>query len=436
MASRSSKCCVFCHAKDVPESNRYEYAGQTIWVCAAHHDAFRGGIQFANSRVSARAAGLAPAAPAGAALPSPREICKHLGGVVVGQQKAKELISLAVHQHYANIAAGKQAARTPHHILLAGPSGCGKTLLARTIGEKLHVPFLTADSTCYTPSGYVGMQADDLVLDLLPLAGQDPNRAARGVVFLDEVDKLANKPAADGHVGEFRAATQASLLRLMEGRVVRPDDRAVAHGKPNIAVDSSTVLFIFAGAFDGLVEMLDHNTGKIMSTPSATNPIGFRRVSDAQARPGEAVGEATRRFEILSSVGTHELLVALEKYGMMPELLGRIPSIVALAPLTRDELCEVATSSNQSPLEQVKRELKQCGYEVKFTDEFVQAAADRAYLMATGTRALKSVVQEATRSALYTLLGTKGGGSVVFGAETLTDPSAYSLIESAGCAAA
>jgi ATP-dependent Clp protease ATP-binding subunit ClpX len=308
---------------------------------------------------------------------------------------------------------------------MIGPSGSGKTLLANTIASKLDVPFVSADSTIFSPTGFQGADVDTIVMEMVQKSKGISNLAERGLVFIDEIDKLAGHHH-EGKSEVMTKSTQSSLLRLVEGRQVRlakdPHD--------SISVHTGKMLFFFGGAFIGLSDIVAKKMGY------AGRQIGLRA-----SESNKEYEKAMKTHEILSQAPYDILLESLEEYGILTELLGRIPSIVALAPLTKEELRKILLNTTHSPIKIQKKLFANSGYNLIFTEEFVDACIDKAFGMATGARALKSVVRNSVSEAAFDLLGDYSEefdedseiinfrGTIVVDSTALTNPESYSLKE-------
>jgi ATP-dependent Clp protease ATP-binding subunit ClpX len=359
-------------------------------------------------------------------IPSPREIYASIDKTVVGQMQPKKIISVAVHEHYSqNLDLDSYSIPNSHHILMIGPSGSGKTLLANTIASKLNVPFVSSDSTIFSPTGFQGADVDTMIMEVVHKAKGIPALAEKGIVFIDEIDKLASYHH-EGKSEVMNKSTQSSLLRLVEGRQVR---LAKEHSD-SITVHTGKMLFLFGGAFIGLSDIVAKKMGY------KGQRIGFRGNESDQSE----YEKATRTHEILSQASYDVLLESIEEYGILTELLGRIPSIVALAPLTKEELRKILLDTDHSPMKVQKKLFADNGYQLIFTEDFVDACIEKAFKMATGARALKSIVRLSVSEAAFDLLGEDTEeefeeeleiinfkGSVIVDKNALDTPLAYSL---------
>lgn len=359
------------------------------------------------------------------AAPSPKEIYNSIDQTVVGQTVAKKIMSIAVHEHYVDLGDNDiYSVPNPHHVLMIGPSGSGKTLLANTIASKLDVPFVSADSTIFSPTGFQGADVDSIVMEMVHKSKGIGNLAERGVIFIDELDKLAGFHH-EGKSEVMTKSTQSALLKLVEGRQVRlSKDHA-----DSITVHTGKMLFFFGGAFMGLSDIV----GKKMGYHGRM--IGLRANDDKQSEYEKAL----RTHEVLSQAPYDILLESLEEYGVLTELLGRIPSIVALAPLTKEELRKILMNTTHSPLKVQKKFFANSGYNLIFTEAFIEACVEKAFGMATGARALKSLVRKSVSEAAFDLLGESDiefdedteiinfKGTVIIDLDGLSNPQSYIL---------
>ena len=395
--------CSFC-GKSQKEVKKL-IAGPTVYICDEC-------IGLCNDIIAeeiekeSESFGLAP-------VPKPAEIKTVLDDYVIGQERAKKILAVAIHNHYKRIDAkvgAEDVELGKSNILLLGPTGCGKTLLVQTLAKKLDVPFAMADATTLTEAGYVGEDVDSVIKALYRNAGNDPDKASRGIVCIDEIDKIARKGGGPSVTRDVSGeGVQQALLKILEGKQasITPDGARNRPQQELIQVDTTDILFVCTGAFNGVEEIVRRRVGE--------RGLGF----------GAHIGKGEESKNALRAMTRTEDLI---KFGMIPEFMGRLPIIVAADDLDVDMLVEILWKPKNALAKQYERLFEMEGVKLRFTEDALQGVAEEAARRKSGARGLRAILEEVMLDVMYEIPSLTGVSECVVTREVVVSRGRPQLV--------
>jgi ATP-dependent Clp protease ATP-binding subunit ClpX len=390
----SGLSCSFCH-KPQREVDKI-VAGPNVYICS---ECIRLCLDIIRENSHSK-----PVSWGHSGVPSPSKIKSYLDQYVIGQDSAKRKLAVAVYNHYKRLEANGSRGEgevevQKSNVLLIGSTGTGKTLLAQTLARFLDVPFVIADATTLTEAGYVGEDVENIVLNLYQAAHNNLERTIRGIVYIDEIDKIAKKNFTSSVSRDVSGeGVQQALLKILEGTVanIQVKGNKRLPNQDQVQVDTTNILFIVGGSFEGIEKIVEQRLGR--------RSVGFEREATDEGKP-----KTVTRKEILRHIRNEDL----ERFGLIPEFIGRLPVLAVMDPLGVDDLVHILTEPKNAILKQYKKLLKFEKVKLRFTDEAVRAMAERAEKRKAGARGLRAIVEQVMLDVMYEVPSIEGITEVV-----------------------
>ncbi len=395
----SGLSCSFCH-KSQREVDKI-IAGPNVYICS---ECIRLCLDIIRENTQQK-----PVSWGNNGVPSPAKIKTYLDQYVVGQDQAKRKIAVAVYNHYKRLEANAKPGESDvevqkSNVLLIGPTGTGKTLLARTLARFLDVPFVIADATTLTEAGYVGEDVENIVLNLYQASNNNLERTQRGIVYIDEIDKLSKKSFTSSVSRDVSGeGVQQALLKLLEGTVANIQVRGNKRlpNQEHVQIDTRDILFIVGGSFEGLERIIEQRVGR--------RSVGFDREAQVEGRTDpDAIEE---RRNLLQTVNTEDL----DKFGLIPEFIGRLPVVAVMDPLAVDDLIHVLTEPKNALVKQYQKLLKFEKVKLRFTDAAIRRIAEKASERKSGARGLRAILEQVMLGVMYDVPSIENLSEVLVG---------------------
>ncbi|HHO52538.1 MAG TPA: ATP-dependent Clp protease ATP-binding subunit ClpX [Deltaproteobacteria bacterium] len=414
----SGLSCSFCH-KSQREVDKI-IAGPNVYICS---ECIRLCLDIIRENTQQK-----PVSWGHSGVPAPVKIKSYLDQYVVGQEDAKRKIAVAVYNHYKRLEANAGSSESEvevqkSNVLLIGPTGTGKTLLARTLARFLDVPFVIADATTLTEAGYVGEDVENIVLNLYQSSNNNLERTQRGIVYIDEIDKLSKKSFTSSVSRDVSGeGVQQALLKILEGTVANIQVRGNKRlpNQEHVQIDTKDILFIVGGSFEGLERIVEQRVGR--------RSVGFSREQPIEGRTDPESLE--HRRSLLKQVNTEDL----DKFGLIPEFIGRLPVVAVMDPLGVDDLIHVLTEPKNALVKQYQKLLKFEKVKLRFTDGAIRRIAEKAQARRSGARGLRAIMEHVMLEVMYEVPSVEGLSEVLVGEDVVdgTGDPVYQTIQEFG----